>query len=106
MIARVWRGITAPAAANDYLEHLQHTIFPELSLIEGYQHAYVLRCDLDEGVEFTVQTIWESLDAIRQFAGEHVTAAVVAPIAQPLFRTYDATVIHYDIALHAKRDEA
>ena len=103
MIARVWRGIARPETANDYLAHLQRTVFPELAQLDGYRSASVLRRDLDEGVEFTVQTIWESLDAIRQFAGEQVTTAVVAPTAQPLFRSYDATVTHYDIVLHAER---
>src|SRR4051812_19845141 len=58
MIARVWRGIAAPETASNYLEHLQHTIFPELSEITGYQGASVLRRDSDAGVEFTVQTLW------------------------------------------------
>jgi heme-degrading monooxygenase HmoA len=102
MIARVWRGIAAPETAHDYLEHLRHTIFPELSKIAGYRGASVLRRDSDEGVEFTVQTRWESMDAIRQFAGDQVETAVVAPAAQPLFRSYDHTVMHYEVVLTAE----
>jgi heme-degrading monooxygenase HmoA len=102
MIARVWRGIAAPETAYDYLEHLRHIIFPELSKIAGYRGASVMRRDSDEGVEFTVQTLWESLDAIRQFAGDQVETAVVAPAAQPLFRSYDHTVTHYEDVLTAE----
>ncbi|MEO7908401.1 MAG: antibiotic biosynthesis monooxygenase [Roseiflexaceae bacterium] len=102
MIARVWRGIAAPETAQDYLEHLRRTVFPELSEIAGYQGASVLRRDSDAGVEFTVQTLWDSMDAIRQFAGDQVETAVVASAAQPLFRSYDHTVTHHEIVLTAQ----
>lgn len=102
MIARVWRGIAAPETANDYLAHLQHSVFPELAQIAGYQGASVLCRDSHEGVEFIVQTLWESMDAIRQFASDQVETAVVAPAAQPLFRSYDRTVTHYQVVLRAE----
>jgi len=99
MIARVWRGLALREMVSDYLEHLQKTVFPELYEIDGYRGAYVLRRDLPDSVEINVQTLWESMDAIRKFAGEDITAAVVAPAAQPLFRSYDSTVAHYEIVL-------
>ena len=101
MIARAWHGIAAPETAHDYLEHLRQDVFPELAEIAGYRGASVLRRDSDAGVEFTVQTLWASLDAIRQFAGDQVETAVVAPAAQPLFRSYDHTVTHYEVVLTA-----
>ena len=105
MIARVWRGIAAPETANDYLEHLQHTVFPKLSAMAGYQGASVLRLERENGVEFIVQTLWVSMDAIREFAGDQVEAAVVAPAAQPLFRSYERTVTHYEVVLTAERTQ-
>jgi heme-degrading monooxygenase HmoA len=102
MIARMWRGIATPETAHEYLEHLRQSIFPELAEIAGYQGASVLRRDSEAGVEFTVQTLWESMDAIRQFAGDQVETAVVAPAAQPLFRSYDHTVTHYEVVLTAE----
>jgi heme-degrading monooxygenase HmoA len=99
MIARVWRGLALREKVSDYLEHLQKTVFPELYEIDGYRGAYVLRRDLPDSVEINVQTLWESMDASRKFAGEDITAAVVAPAAQPLFRSYDSTVAHYEIVL-------
>jgi heme-degrading monooxygenase HmoA len=102
MIARVWRGIATPETAHEYLEHLRQSIFPKLAEIAGYRGASVLRRDSEAGVEFTVQTLWESLDAIRQFAGDQVETAVVAPVAQPLFRSYDQTVTHYQVVLTAE----
>ena len=99
MIARVWRGVALREKVGDYLDHLQKTVFPELCQINGYRGAYVLRRDLPDNVEITVQTIWESMDAIRKFAGQDITAAVVAPAAQPLFRFFEVTAAHYEIVL-------
>jgi heme-degrading monooxygenase HmoA len=106
MIARVWRGIAVPEKAKNYIEHLQQTVLPELYQIDGFRGAYVLRRELNKGVEFTVQTLWESMDAIRKFAGENVEAAVVAPAAQPLFREFDSTVVHYQIVLHSEGENS
>ena len=101
MIARVWRGVAFPETVQAYLEHVQDSVLPEVSQIAGFCGASVLRRDMEAGVEVTVQTLWTSIDAIRQFAGEHVTAAVVAPAAQPLFRSYDELVTHYEVMLQA-----
>jgi heme-degrading monooxygenase HmoA len=106
MIARMWRGIAVPEKAKNYIEHLQRTVLPELYQIDGFRGAYVLRRELNKGVEFTVQTLWESMDAIRKFAGENVEAAVVAPAAQPLFREFDSTVTHHQIVLHAEGEKS
>ena len=54
-----------------------------------------------DGIEFTVQTVWESLEAVRAFAGDTVDAAVVAPAAKPLFREFDSFVTHYEIVLRS-----
>ena len=99
MIARVWRGCALREKVGDYLEHLQKMVFPELLQIDGYRGAYVLRRDLTDSVEINVQTLWESMDAIRSFAGQDISAAVVAPAARPFFRSYDSTVTHYEIVL-------
>ena len=99
MIARVWRGVALREKVGDYLDHLQKTVFPELERIDGYRGAYVLRRDLPDSVEITVQTLWDSMNAIRKFAGQDITAAVVSPAAQPLFHSFEVTVEHYEIAL-------
>ena len=102
MIARVWRGIAWPDKASDYVEHLRRAVFPELHQIPGFREAFVLQRKMNEGVEFTVQTIWESLDAIREFAGENVETAVIAPAAKPLLREFESSVIHYEIVLQSQ----
>lgn len=101
MIARMWRGFALPEKADDYVKHLQVSVLPELRQIAGFQGVTLMRQDSPEGVEFIVLTLWESMDAIRKFAGENAEVAVVAPAAQPLFREYDSTVKHFEVVLSA-----
>lgn len=79
------------------MEHFEHGVFPELKLIEGYRGAYVMTKDRGQDVEILVMTMWESMDAIHKFAGEHAQTAVVAPAAQAILRSFDQTVSHYEI---------
>ncbi len=97
MIARVWKGYADSEKVGAYVEHFEQSVFPELSQIDGYRGATILRRNLADSVEVTVITFWESLDAMRQFAGEQVDTAVVAPAAQAVLRTFDSTVTHYDV---------
>jgi heme-degrading monooxygenase HmoA len=100
MIARMWRGSAIRESADDYIKHLEQSVVPELRQIDGFRGIYLLRRDSSDDVEFVVMTLWESMDAIRKFAGENPEAAVVAPAAKVLFREYDAEVKHLEIALN------
>ena len=99
MIARVWRCTAANDKAAEYIEHFNHGVLPELSQIDGYKGAYLMRRELDDGVEITVMTLWESMDTVRKFAGENVETAVVAPAAQAVLRTFDKIVTHHDLVM-------
>lgn len=101
MIARVWKAIATSEHVADYQHHFEHSVSPELKTIEGFRGAYILRRALNGNVEITVMTLWESMDAIRKFAGENMEQAVVEPAAQAVLESFDRTVIHYEVALNA-----
>jgi heme-degrading monooxygenase HmoA len=98
-VARVWRGFAARERADAYLEHLQRDTLPLLRGIDGHQGAYVLRRDGDGEVEFVVITLWDSLDAVRAFAGDDYEAAVVPPQARRLLSRFDERAAHYEVAV-------
>jgi heme-degrading monooxygenase HmoA len=102
MISRIWRGFAFPEKAEEYIKHLQMSVLPELRRINGFREIYLMRRDSPESVEFIVITLWESMEAIHKFAGEDAEVAVVAPVAQPLFREYDSTVKHFGIVLNTQ----
>jgi heme-degrading monooxygenase HmoA len=98
MIARVWRGTTASGSAQAYEDYLHLDTVPALRQIEGFEGAYVLRRDVDVGVEFLVLTLWRSIDAVQAFAGDDPEAAVVPDAARELLVDFDERVLHYDNA--------
>lgn len=97
MISRNWRGLVLSEEADNYILHLRQETFPQLARIAGFVSASILRRETARGVEFLIQTLWESMDAIRQFAGESVQVAVVPPVAQAMMIEYDREVVHYEI---------
>ena len=97
MIARTWRGETIPANAERYVRFLTENVFPSLKAINGHRGAYVLRRDAGEIIEFMVVTLWDSMQAIREFAGQNPEAAVVEPEARALLTDFDAHVRHFEV---------
>ena len=97
MIARHWRGLARAAAAEDYVRHLQEETFPAIRRLPGFVSAAILRRAVPEGVEFLVVTHWESLAAIRAFAGDAVETAVVPQVVRDMMLDYDHSVRHYEV---------
>ena len=96
MIARLWRGWTTVENADAYQDLLRTRILPGIHRVAGYRGAYLLRRDGDDGVEFVTLTFFDSLDAVRAFAGEDYEVAVVPPEARQLLARFDQTSVHYD----------
>ena len=97
MISRQWRGLAKRAQAQAYVEHLRTDTFAQLRKLAGFVDASILRRDVDGGVEFLVETRWESLEAVGEFSGNDVDAAVVPDKVQQMMIEYDRRVRHYEI---------
>ena len=80
------------------MHHLETDTLPKLAQIPGFVRASILKRALEAGTEFQIVTVWESLDAIRAFAGSNADSAVVPPLVQGLMVSYEAKVVHYEIA--------
>ncbi len=100
MIVRSWRGVTALSQSAAYLEYLHARVLPELRSIPSSRGAYVLRQVSGERAEFLVLSLWESMDAVREFAGPDPERAVIHPQARRFLLEADAEAKHYEV-LHA-----
>jgi heme-degrading monooxygenase HmoA len=98
MIARVWHGWAWPADADAYERYFRETLTPELRRIPGFQGAHLLRRVSGEEVELSTITWFESMDAVRRFAGEDADRAVVSEHARGLLIRYEPTVSHFEVA--------
>lgn len=100
MIVRMWRGQAKAADADAYERFVTTKVFADLPAIPGHRGAYLLRRPVENGdeVEFIAVTLWESLESIRGFAGEHIDRAVVEPEARAVLSSFDDFVRHYELA--------
>jgi hypothetical protein len=97
MIARHWRGWTTVQDAAAYENLLKGKVFPELRQIQGYRGGYVLRLDGAEETEFVVVNLFESLEAVKQFAGPDYMTPVFEPEAKKLLCRIEPVANHYDV---------
>jgi len=96
-VARQWKGVVKPGMEGEYIRHLRGETLPALRRLAGFDTVTIMRRDVEGGVEFQVTTYWRSLDAIKAFAGDDITRAVVPPAARALMVRYDERAMHYDI---------
>src|SRR5262245_13725161 len=97
MIARLWHGWADPSKADEYETLLRAEVLPGIERrIPGFRGVYLLRHEGAGEVEFVTLTLWDSVDAVREFAGEDYEAAVVPPEAQRLLSRFDERSVHYE----------
>ena len=99
MVARIWHGWTSPEKASEYEKLLLTEIFPgiERKNVKGYRKISLLKRPAQHEVEFITIMIFDSIDAVREFAGEDYEKAYVPPKGQQVLSRYDATSRHYEV---------
>jgi hypothetical protein len=99
MIARIWHGWTSLENADAYEALLMQEIFVGIQnrKIGGFLGIELLRRSLDTEVEFITIMSFDSISAVRVFAGEDYEAAVVPPKARALLKRFDERSQHYEI---------
>jgi heme-degrading monooxygenase HmoA len=97
MIARHWRGWTRPENADAYETLLRDTVLPHIRKVDGHRGACVLRNDNPDESEFVVINFFESLDAVRRFAGPDYETAVFEPEARRLLSRIEPQAQHYEV---------
>jgi len=98
MIARTWRGIAAAATAGRYEAHFTSTVVPHLKELDGFRGCQLLRSEDGADVEFVAITFWESIEAVKAFAGEDASRAHVEPEGQAALKDFDVLARHYTVA--------
>ncbi|MGY5876865.1 MAG: antibiotic biosynthesis monooxygenase [Candidatus Thorarchaeota archaeon] len=99
MISRIWHGWTNRDNADAYEELLRNEIFTDIAKrsILGFRGIHLLRRDVDDGVEFVTIMWFDTLDAVREFAGDEYEVAVVPPEARQLLSRFDGQSAHYQV---------
>lgn len=100
MIARIWRGRTHAAKSDEYLSILERTGLKEYAETEGNRGVLLLRRVSDGVAEFTALTLWDSMEAVRRFAGDDPERAHYYPEDAGYLLEMTPTVEHYEVAWH------
>ncbi len=105
MIARVWRGWTQAENADAYERLLQEVVYPGLQRIDGYRGGYILRQDGKDECEFVTVNLFESLDAVKAFAGSDYEVPVFEPEARRFLSKVEPIARHYQVKRGMRNEE-
>lgn len=98
MIARTWRGAVRREDAAAYAAYMRDTGVPGYAAVAGNRGVWMLRRDTGPTTEFLMFTLWDSLDAVRAFAGEDYETAIFYPEDDRFLVERDTTSAHYEVA--------
>ena len=102
MIVRTWSARATGDGSKKYTSHFRRKVLPQLQRIRGYRGALLLRRGENEEVEVQVLTFWNSMAAIRQFAGTDPGRAVVEDEAKAVLQDFDSRVTHSQVVLDTR----
>jgi len=97
MIVRLWHGRVPIAKARSYREFLNGRAIPDYRSVPGNISVHILERTEGEVAHFVTMTFWESIAAIRAFAGEDVEAAKYYPEDEGFLLEYEPRVVHYEV---------
>lgn len=99
MLARIWDGATEARRADDYVEYLRRTGVADSTSTKGNHGVYVLRREDGPRTSFRFVSLWESMDAIRRFAGSEPERARYYPEDERFLLALPPGVEHYEVVI-------
>lgn len=97
MIARIWHGRVPTEKADMYYDLLMQTGIPDYRATAGNRGVYVLRRTEGDVTHYTLISLWESLDAIKRFAGEDYERAHYYPEDDDFLLEKEPQVVHHEV---------
>jgi heme-degrading monooxygenase HmoA len=101
MLARIWHGITPKSKADEYGEFLNRTGVTDYQATEGNRGVRVLRRIDGEQAHFLIITFWDSIEAIKRFAGGDFEKARYYPEDKDYLLEFEEKVTHYEVIFSA-----
>ena len=97
MIIRQWRADALPSDEAEYVRHFHDEVIPYLQAVPGFLEVSLARREMGGRIELLVMTKWESLEAVRTFAGSDASRAVVKDGAKAALAFHDEHADLYEI---------
>jgi heme-degrading monooxygenase HmoA len=103
MIARIWHGRTPASKADAYVDYLKISGARELEATPGNRGVFVLRCLGPREADFLVVSLWDSMDAVRAFAGADLGKARYFDEDREFLLEFEPNVTHYEVPVAPAR---
>ena len=98
MIARIWDARTSsPHDTQRYQQVFDTEVLSQLSGIAGFRGACLLAREDHGAMVIRTITLFESLAAVRGFAGENYQREHVTPRARATLLGSDPAITHFDV---------
>jgi heme-degrading monooxygenase HmoA len=97
MIARIWTGAVRRLDGDAYAAYMNDTGIAGYAQTPGNRGAWMLRRDLEDKTQFVMFTLWDSIEAVKAFAGDDHETAVFYPEDDRFLIERDLTATHYDV---------
>jgi heme-degrading monooxygenase HmoA len=97
VVVRMWRGAVRSEDRDAYVDYIEQTGMQEYRKTPGNIDAWMLTRDLPGSItEIVTVSRWQSLEAIKGFAGAEIERAVFYPEDDRYLVERDTTVRHYN----------
>lgn len=96
-IMRIWRGEVPASRAAEYLERVTPVALADYQRIAGNHGAWVLSRTTGDVTQVVTLSLWESMAAIRAFAGDAPELAKYYDFDPEYLLSLPATVEHWDV---------
>src|SRR3979409_1247872 len=97
MIASMWRGATTRADAAAYARYVADTGMVAYRATPGNRGAHLLQREVGDLTEIVTLSFWDSLEAIKGFAGDDIERAVFYPEDDRYLVARELTVTHFTV---------
>lgn len=97
MIARTWAGAVRMRDGDAYADYMRQTGIAAYAATPGNRGVLMLRHDTDDRSEFLMVTLWDSVEAVKAFAGDDYERAVFYPEDERYLVVRDLRATHYDV---------
>lgn len=101
MIARQWHGRVPTSKADEYYTYIERTGIADYRSTPGNRGVFVFRREEGDATHFLITTLWDSVEAIRRFAGDDYTVARYYPEDDEFLLEREPFVTHHDVVVAA-----
>jgi len=93
----MWHGRVPVSKSDAYHAYLQRTGLADYAATPGNRGVFVMRRDEGDVTHYQLLTLWESIEAIRRFAGDDYTRARYYDEDDAYLLEREPLVTHYEV---------